>query len=236
MLHKFQTEFKDFIVDEKVGGVLVNLIANSNLTVNDRLGIYRNNVIQNLTSALKIAYPNFTILVGDEFFEFVAYEYIKQNLPSSGVLLNYGDNFSDFLSGVKQLEAFPYAADFAEFEWLQHQCHHAIEDSSLTLPDLAKSLKNDENYVPQFKSCVKLFHSIHPIEQLWNMCVNQKEEELIQKENYLLLSKHNQVVEIINLSSLEFKFLKEFPNAEGISDNEAAEIITKFVNLGIFKK
>jgi hypothetical protein len=236
MLHKFQTEFKDFIVDEKVGGVLANLTMSGDLAVNDRLGIYRNNVIQNLTSALKIAYPNFNILVGEEFFEFVAYEYIKQNLPSSGALLNYGDNFSDFIRSVKQLEAFPYAADFAEFEWLQHQCHHAIDDSSLTLSDLARSLRDDENYVPQFKSCVKLFHSIHPIEPLWNMCVNQKEEELIQKENYLLLSKHNQVVDIVNLSSLEFNFLKEFPNVEGLADNEAAEIITKFVNLGIFKK
>ena len=236
MLHKFQTEFKDFIVDEKIGGVLVNLIANSKMTVNNRFGIYRNNVIQNLTNSLKIAYPKFTILVGDEFFEFVAHEYIKQNLPLSGVLLNYGDNFSDFLIGVKQLEAFPYAVDFAEFEWLQHQCHHAIEDFSLTLSDLAKSLRDDENYVPKFKSCVKLFHSEHPIEQLWNMCVNQKEEELIQKENYLLLNKQNQVIEIVNLSYLEFKFLKEFPNAEGIADNEAAEIITKFVNLSIFKK
>jgi hypothetical protein len=236
MLHKFQTEFKDFIVDEKVGGVLANLIMSSGLAINDRLGIYRNNVIQNLTSALKIVYLNFNILVGEEFFEFVAYEYIKQNLPSSGALLNYGDNFSDFIRSVKQLEAFPYAADFAEFEWLQHQCHHAIEDSSLTLTDLAKGLLDDENYVPQFKSCVKLFHSMHPIEQLWNMCVNQKEEELIQKESYLLLNKHNQVTEIINLSLLEFNFLKEFPNAEGTTDNEAAEIITKFVNLGIFKK
>ncbi len=236
MLRKFQTEFKDYIVAERVGEALTNLITNNNLTVNDRLGIYRNNVIQNLTNSLKITYPKFCILVGEEFFEFVAYEYIKKNVPSSGSLLDYGGSFADFIKGISQLEAFPYAADFAAFEWLQHQCHHAIEDLSLKLSDLAECLRNDESYVPQFKSCIKFFHSEHPIEQLWNMCVNQKEEELIQKENYLLLNKQKQIVEIINLSPLEFKFIKEFPNAEGIADNEAAEIITKFVNLGIFKK
>lgn len=236
MLHKFQTEFKDFIIDEKVGEMLSNIVSNSKLTVNDRLGIYRNNVIQNLTSALKIAYPNFTILVGEEFFEFIAYEYIKQNLPASGALLNYGDNFSDFLRRVNQLEAFPYAADFAEFEWLQHQCHHAIEDFSLTLSDLANSLRDDENYVPQFKSCVKLFHSIHPIEQLWNICVNQKEEELIQQENYILLNKIQQIVEVIPISKEEYRFLKEFPNFSEIEEADAARLITKFVTLGIFKK
>ncbi len=235
MLLKFQNSFLDYVSEQGGASELQEVVDSRDISVKARLGIYKNNIIQNLTSALRIVYPKFIVLVGEEFFEFLAYEFIKQNLPSSGVLLEYGREFGDFIENVESLRDYPYAGDFARFEWLNHECHHAIEEKVVTLLDVAKAMELDADYIPSIKSCVRVFHSQYPILQLWDMCVNNAEQALEPKETFVMLNKNEQVVGCVEISSKELDFLRAFPNLEDFEPKEASEIVKRFCEMGVFK-
>src|SRR5262245_5599191 len=68
-------------------------IASGNLTVHERVGVYRNNVIASLTEALRETFPVVHRLVGEHFFDFAASEFVGSHPPSHPVLSEYGDAF-----------------------------------------------------------------------------------------------------------------------------------------------
>src|SRR3990167_8802339 len=84
------------------------------------LGIYRNNIFTHLTQALKNIYPLIHQLVGDEFFQFCAKEYINQYPSGNGDLQNYGEYFNVFLADFTPAAHLIYLAEVATFEWLCH--------------------------------------------------------------------------------------------------------------------
>src|SRR5437899_8989323 len=60
----------------------------------DRLALYRGNVQVNARKALANAYPICARLVGDEFFDGLAFEYAAREPSTSGDLNEYGAGFS----------------------------------------------------------------------------------------------------------------------------------------------
>ncbi len=235
MLLRFQNNFLDYALDHSNGNELRELITAGEISAKSRLNIYKNTIYQNLTNALKIAYPKLVVLVGEEFFEFLVHEYIKEALPASGVLLEYGNNFGEFMENFPSLQEYKYTCDLAKFEWLHHECHHAIEEKAITLLDIAKALEQDADYIPSMKSCVRFFHSKFPVLQIWEMCENNLEQKLEDKESFLMVNKIDQVVKITELDRVEYNFISSFPNIEGVSEIQAAEFIKKFCELKVFK-
>jgi len=97
-----------------------------------RLGIYRNNVIGNLTRALRLSYPAVERLVGEEFFAAAAQRFIVAAPPHIADLNQYGEGFADFLAEFEAAASVPYLADVARLEWAVSRALHAPAALPLT--------------------------------------------------------------------------------------------------------
>lgn len=96
-----------------------------------RLGIYRNNVIGNLTRALRLSYPAVERLVGEDFFAATAQRFIVAAPPCAADLNQYGDRFAAFLSSFEAAAGVPYLPDVARLEWAVTCALHARPASAL---------------------------------------------------------------------------------------------------------
>ena len=96
-----------------------------------RFGVYRNNVVVGLVEALMATYPVVLKLVGDEFFRSAAAIHVRQEPPTSPVLLSYGAGFSDFLDCFEPARTVPYLGDVARLEWAWTVAFHAADAAPL---------------------------------------------------------------------------------------------------------
>jgi hypothetical protein len=123
MLKKLQQNFASDILDNKnLSGQYVA----SDFSETALMNIYHNNYFLSLIAALKASYSCVFRLVGEDFFEFLAKEYIIKNSPSSGDLQDYGDNFYRFIAKFPPCEKLPYLSDIAKFERYYEMCYHRI--------------------------------------------------------------------------------------------------------------
>lgn len=104
----------------------------------DRLRLYRGNVQANARKALAGAHPVCALIVGDEFFDGLAYAYAARTPSRSGDLAEYGDMFAEFLASFAPVvEQVPYLPDIAGLEWRVHVAHYAADARALDAGALA---------------------------------------------------------------------------------------------------
>jgi hypothetical protein len=82
----------------------------------DRLRIHRNNTILGLADPLAATFPVVKTLVGDEFFERMAHDFIRACPPKRPELLLYGQELPGFTAAYAPAAAVPYLADMARLE------------------------------------------------------------------------------------------------------------------------
>lgn len=109
-----------------------------------RFAVYRNNVLSSLRGALVTTYPVLVQLVGDEFFQAMAQEYVQQAPPRSPVLVNYGDDFADFIETFAPASGLAYLADVARLEMLRVKAYHAADCAPVAAAQLAAALAEPE--------------------------------------------------------------------------------------------
>ncbi len=102
-----------------------------------RVAIYRNTCLSTLVNALRLSFPAVQRLVGAEFFEGAAREFIRHDPPSSAYLNDYGAGFPDFLRSFAPASALAYLGDVAQLEWAVNRALHAADVPSLELARLA---------------------------------------------------------------------------------------------------
>ena len=109
-----------------------SLINGGTVSAAARLGVYRNNVIGNLTRALRLSFPAVDRLVGEDFFAAAAQRFIEASPPHAADLNQYGEDFADFLASFEPAESVPYLADVARLEWAVSRALHAPPAPPLT--------------------------------------------------------------------------------------------------------
>jgi len=100
------------------------------------LQVYRNNVVEGLTGALRAVYPVVEKLVGDGFFRYAAHAYLGAHRPRSGNLHDFGDAFAGFLACFAPAAGLIYLPDVARLEWAWHQAFHAADAPAFDLARL----------------------------------------------------------------------------------------------------
>lgn len=90
-----------------------------------RIGIYRNNVIGNLTGALRLNFPAVERLVGTAFFAAACARFIAASPPAGADLYEYGDSFPAFLARFEPAQGLAYLSDVARLEWAVTRALHA---------------------------------------------------------------------------------------------------------------
>lgn len=93
----------------------------------DRFNVYRNNVAVSLRDALGDTFPVVKQLVGEEFFAGMAQAFVREHLPQTPVLLEYGGAFPRFIERFPPADGVPYLADMARVEWAWLQAYHAAD-------------------------------------------------------------------------------------------------------------
>ncbi len=131
-----QTRFAEAVFERKSTDLDLHIRRNG-LSASRRIGIYRNNVFNSLSEALRVSYAVVERLVGAEFFAHAARAYVRDVPSRSGNLHDYGAAFPDYLAQLPGAAELAYLPDVARLEWACQEVFHAAEAEPLELEALA---------------------------------------------------------------------------------------------------
>ena len=149
------------------------------LAAAERLSIYRNTFFGSLTNALRLSYPAVHRLVGAEFFEAAAQEFIEAQPPRGAYLDEYGAGFADFLARFPAAASVPYLPDVARLEWAVTRALHAPDATALEMASLLELGQGDHNrvcFVPH--PSVSLIRASYPVDTIWRAVLEQDDAAL----------------------------------------------------------
>jgi hypothetical protein len=98
-----------------------------------RFAVYRNNMCVGLVEALAERFPICRRLVGEEFFRAMARCYMRECLPRTPMLFEYGDGFATFVSKFEPARELAYLPDVARLEYAVGQAYHAEDAAPLPI-------------------------------------------------------------------------------------------------------
>jgi hypothetical protein len=134
----------------------------------DRFDVYRNNVAGSLKRALGETFPVVKRLVGDDFFSAMAGVYVRDNIPASPLLFEYGATFADFIDGFEPAGELPYLSDVARLERLWLDAYHAADAVPLKIDALAAIAEDElDDLTLTLHPAAFLFRSAYPVLSIW---------------------------------------------------------------------
>ena len=214
---------------------LLNDIRGADVTERQqRLNVYRNNVIVSLMEALGDIFPVCKQVVGEAFFNAMARQYIERHPPTSPVLSGYGDQFSEFVRDFFPAQSLPYLPYLCDLEYRLLQLTHTAEMPTLSLSCAQQRLsqvQNPEALALHLSPQCKLLRVPFAVGSLYlahqTDTPNLSQLNIAQTE-YLLLAKASLYGRMYLISAAEFDFLKALqdePNlSQALPDHEAFDL------------
>jgi hypothetical protein len=149
-----------------------------------RFAIYRNNVCVGLVDALAERFPICLQLVGDEFFRAMAQCYVRERLPRTPMLFEYGDAFATFVSDFEPARELPYLPDVARLEYAVGAAYHAADAAPLPL-ELIRALPLDrlESATAVLHPSMHVVASAYPIVSIWRRHMSDDEMTPVELEH-----------------------------------------------------
>lgn len=177
-----QSEFAAAVKDPSLA-VPASVSAWNSAAPERRFKVYRNNVSSSLRGALASRFPATKAIVGDDFFNAMAQSFIEAHPPRSPLLLNYGDDFADFVERFEPARELAYLPDVMRLEAARSRAYHAADHASLDpacLAAIAPEYLADVRFAPH--PSLGIICSPHPIVTIWAM--NAGEAELRPIESW----------------------------------------------------
>jgi hypothetical protein len=229
-LPKLQADFVAGIFEANLQPAALNIVE-TKISATDRLAIYRNNAFSNLRGALQSIYPVVNKLVGADFFNHTANEFVRVTPSVSGDLHDFGEAYADFLQDFEPAKPLVYLPDVAKLEWACHRVFHAADHAGLDLKKLgAISPEQYSELRFDLHPATVLMSSNYPTLKIWQ--VNQHDfagdqsVDLNQGGNHLLVSREvDFTVRVEALAAGDYAFLqalKEKNNLEIAADKALA--------------
>jgi len=202
---------------------LAGIIADGRFAATRHLQVYRNNVFESLTAALRAVYPAIARLVGDGFFRYTAHEYVVQYPPTGGNLHDFGGRFAEFLFGFPAAAGHEYLPDVARLEWAWHEAFHAAEAAPLDPSSLAE-VPPAQYAALRFilHPSARLVTSRFPLAALWeaNILADGEVPELDLKSgaDELLVIRRGLTVAVERLAQGEYALLETIARQQPFGD------------------
>jgi len=133
-----------------------------------RFAIYRNNVHRGLCDALAAAYPTVEKLVGQEFFQALAKQFVVSETSRPGSLALYGAGFAKFVETHDALASLGYLADIARLERARLETLNAEDAEPLSAHHLAGYEDGLGAMRLQAHPACQVVVSDHPVLSIWN--------------------------------------------------------------------
>ncbi len=167
-MNLMQQQFVDALFDRDRTGLHDFIQGSSDALKSRRLDIYRNNVFYSLGSALGDLYPVVKKLTGADFFNATASVYLHKHPPRRAAMVDFGEEFPDFLQQFEHTVSLPWLADVARLELMWHQSFHATDLDSLGVNEFA-AIPVDELVTIRLAvhPSIRLLVSRYPILQIW---------------------------------------------------------------------
>lgn len=218
-LHEIQESFKDTIADPAAlnghnSAFRGALSSGTGICLENRMKVYRNNVIRGLSDAVMAAYPVTEKLTGKDFMEAATRAYVIRNFPEQGNLNLYGATFPDFLAQYEPAQNIPYLPDVARMEWAWEESYYAPDDTPLA-PEALQNLETDRLPLIKlsFRASVRFVESSYPLDEIYDICNaagNGPSEDMVgisQRGAKMLVFRDNYTVEARRLDEAEYSFM-----------------------------
>jgi hypothetical protein len=184
----------------------------------DRLNIYRNTFITGVTKSLRLTYPAVHRLVGADFFEGAAAQFIRRHPPRAAYLDRYGEEFPEFLRAFQATASLAYLADVARLEWAVSRGIHAADAEPLDPARLAVLSPEDQArvcFVPH--PCVSLLRAKTPADAIWRSVLDGDDAALRAVELdagpvHLVVERRDGGIEVSRLDEAAWRFAVELCN------------------------
>lgn len=173
MLPKLQADFRRALSTQEpsaLADVIAHIKPSGTVPADDRLSVYRANVLQGLVDILLSHYPQTARLLGEENFRVLAREFAINNLADDEDLNLYHPGLPDFLRRHASLTAHRYVASMATADWARHQAARTRLLPPLNPQDLATVAHTAAmaSFAPRLQPSCQIVQSPHPLSELWD--------------------------------------------------------------------
>jgi hypothetical protein len=93
----------------------------------ERFAVHQHTCRGGLLAALRSAYPAIAVALGNEYFDALSAEFMRNSPPISPVLQEYSPLFPGFLEGFLPLSQWPWLGDVARIDWARREAYHAAD-------------------------------------------------------------------------------------------------------------
>ncbi len=142
----------------------------ASLVAQPAFAVYRNTVAKGCIDALQANFPAVTRLVGEEWMRAAAAVFAARVLPRSPSMLEYGEEFPDFLDGFEPAASLPYLGAVARLDRLWTAAHVSADGPVLSreaFPGLDPESLGEARLVPH-PAARWAWHPELPIFTLWS--------------------------------------------------------------------
>jgi Putative DNA-binding domain len=180
-LLEVQRAMRRALLGEISADVLGFIAPGGELAPDERVSIYRNNLLHALTQTLRLTFPAVLRMVGDDFFDSMAGTFARRSPPRSAWLDDYGEGFPDFLASFEPARVLPYLPDLARLEWTVAKASRAEAVAAVSPRDLAFVASEDAarlSFVTH--PSLQMLESGLPVDDLWRAALDGDEARLAQ--------------------------------------------------------
>ncbi len=257
LLNKIQENFKDTLLQPATGikdcsQEFLELFEDGDISIQDRLKVYHNNVVGSISAALCATFPLLENLVGLDFLKAMARAFLFENPPKGGCLHFYGAGFDKFIETYEPATAFPYLPDIARLELAVNTAYYARDDKTLKADTLSNiPEENLENLILSPRDSVVLVDSRYPLLEIRDFCVDAADKDtpvlVGRSKTFLMVFRPELDVYFVPLDEYEYNLLQQLfehnPLGAAVDhtlcqypDFDFADFLQKHVTLGTFQE
>jgi uncharacterized protein len=247
-LRELQMCFTAALLDKR-GDLRAEIVADG-VGADDRIAIYRNNVVEGFIKALAIGFPVIERLVGADYFRQLAGDFQRAHPSRHGDLHHIGQPFAAFLRARFAATEYAYLPDVAALEWAYQEAQIAADAPALAADAFGEVAPE------QFESLRFVLHpactlvrSEYPIVRIW--FANQPEAEegdlidLHSGADHVIARRTASDIEFVRLSAGEFAALETLSIGGTLGEAleiaqaadstfDLADALSRFVQLQLF--